>query len=254
MSGHSKSTKSIYVPVLSKKLAKKNVTYIDWERRFKAYAATKDFLPALQGRANLPAAYTDPVLMPVTTDAEKAAKRAIEMNSLGMAFLHQAVESPKGIKLLEKSATADYPEGIAVEAMTSMKNKFAKIDDLTAVELRKNLSNLKWDKDREPSKFFEEMDGIEIISGKLTTDRITESELCSQVFIAAAKRHIAMLQKIKKENGANLTVDDLEEEMVETWRLEHLGMDDSDSEDSDDDSDKEGTEKALTSQGNDQGG
>ena len=31
-------------------------------------------------------------------------------------------------------------------------------------------------------------------------------------------------------------------------------MDDSDLEDSDDDSDKEGTEKALTSQGNDQGG
>ena len=71
MSGNSKSTKSIYVPVLSKKLAKKNVTYIDWERRFKAYAATKDFLPALQGRANLPNAYTDPVLMPVSTDAEK---------------------------------------------------------------------------------------------------------------------------------------------------------------------------------------
>ena len=107
MSVNSKSTKSIYVPVLSKKLAKKNVTYIDWERRFKAYAATKYFLP-------------------VTTDAEKAAKRAIEMNSLGMAFLHQAVESPKGIKLLEKSATADYPEGIAVEAMTSMKKQVCK--------------------------------------------------------------------------------------------------------------------------------
>ena len=39
MIASSKSTKSIFVPVLTKKLAKKNVTYIDWERRFKAYAA-----------------------------------------------------------------------------------------------------------------------------------------------------------------------------------------------------------------------
>ena len=101
---------------------------------------------------------------------------------------------------------------------------------------------------------FEEMAGIEIISSKLTTDRITESELCSQVFIAAAKRHIPMLQKVKKEKGANLTVDDLEEEMIEAWRLEHLGKDGSDLEDSSDDSDNEGTEKAFTSQGNDQGG
>ena len=41
MSGQSKSTKSIYVPVLSKKLAKKNVTYIDWERRFSSRAVPK---------------------------------------------------------------------------------------------------------------------------------------------------------------------------------------------------------------------
>ena len=79
-----------------------------------------------------------------------------------------------------------------------------------------------------------------------TTDRITESELCCQVFIAAPKRHISVLQKVKKDKGANLTVDGLEEEMIESWRLEHLGEDDSDLEDSDDDSDKEGTEKTLT--------
>ena len=51
------------------------------------------------------------------------------MNSLGMAFLHQAVEYPKGIKLLEKSSTADYPEGIAVEAMTSMKNSQGRTEE-----------------------------------------------------------------------------------------------------------------------------
>ena len=106
MSSNSKNTKSIYVPMLTKKIVKKKSSYMDWERKFRAYAATKDFLQALQGRADLPAAYTDPVTMPVATVAERAAKRAIVTNSLGMAFLHQAVESSKGIKLLEKSATA----------------------------------------------------------------------------------------------------------------------------------------------------
>jgi hypothetical protein len=250
----SSKTKSIYVPVLTKKIAKKNVTYLDWERRFKAYAATKEFLPALQGRANLPNQYADPVTLPVTTDAEKAAKRAVEMNSLAMAFLHQAVETPKGIKLLEKSATTQWPEGIAVEAMTAMRNKFAKIDDLTAVELRQDLSKIEWNKNKDPSKFFEEIASIEIVSAKLTVDQLTESELCSQVFMAAPRRHLAVLQAVKEEKGANLTVDDLEEKMISAWRLEHLGEDDSDIEDDSDDSDDEGTEKALTTQGNGQGG
>ena len=48
----------------------------------------------------------------------------------------------------------------------------------------------------------------------MTTDRISESELCCQVFIAAPKRQIAALQKVKKDKGANLTVDDLEDEMI----------------------------------------
>ena len=215
----SSKTKSIYVPVLTKKIAKKNVTYLDWERRFKAYAATKEFLPALQGRANLPNQYADPVTLPVTTDAEKAAKRAVEMNSLAMAFLHQAVETPKGIKLLEKSATTQWPEGIAVEAMTAMRNKFAKIDDLTAVELRQDLSKIEWNKNKDPSKFFEEIASIEIVSAKLTVDQLTESELCSQVFMAAPRRHLAVLSAVKEEKGANLTVDDLEEKMVSAWKL-----------------------------------
>jgi hypothetical protein len=254
MSSNSKNTKSIYVPMLTKKIVKKKSSYMDWERKFRAYAATKDFLEALQGKANLPNQYTDPVTMPVTTEAEKAAKRAVVMNSLGMAFLHQAVESPKGIKLLEKAATDEYPEGIAFDAMTLMKNKFAKIDDLVAVELRRKLNKLKWDDAKEPSEFFEKIASIEIFSNKLTTDRITESELCSQVFCAAPKRHMAALQLVKNDKGANLTVDDLEEKMAEAWRLEHIADDDSDdSSDEDSDEEKEGTEKVLTTQDQGQG-
>ena len=252
-SAKNKSTKSIYVPTLTKKAVKKKSSYLDWERKFKAYAATKDFLPALQGRANLPATYADPETMPTDTEEEKTAKRAIVMNSMGMAFLHQAVESPKGIKMLGKAVTRNYPEGIAFEAMELMKNKFAKMDDLVATELRRKLNKLTWDEKKNPSEFFEKLATIEMMSQKLPVDQLTESELCSQVFVAAPTRHTAALQLVKNDKGNNLTVDDLEEKMNESWRLEHLGDADSSDDESDEDSDNEkaGTEKVLTTQDND---
>ena len=172
-----------------KKSVKKKSSYLDWERKFKAYAATKDFLPALQGRTNLPATYEDPETMPTDTEQEKTAKRAIVMNSMGMAFLHQAVESPKGIKMLGKAVTRNYPEGIAFEVMELMKNKFAKMDDLVAMELRRKLNKLTWDEKKNPSEFFEKLATIEMMSQKLPVDQLTESELCSQVFVAALTRH-----------------------------------------------------------------
>jgi len=123
-----------------------------------------------------------------------------------------------------------------------------------AVELRRKLNKLKWDDAKEPSEFFEKIASIEIFSNKLTTDKITESELCSQVFCAAPKRHMAALQLVKNDKGANLTVDDLEEKMAEAWRLEHIADDDSDdSSDDDSDDEKEGTEKVLTTQEQSQG-
>ena len=217
MSSNSKNTKSIYVPMLTKKIVKKKSAYMDWERKFRAYAATKEFLEALQGKADLPSKYTDPATMPTSTEAEKAAKRAVVMNSLGMAFLHQAVESPKGIKMLGKAVTRNYPEGIAFEAMELMKNKFAKMDDLVATELRRKLNKLTWDEKKNPSELFEKLATIEMMSQKLPVDQLTESELCSQVFVAAPTRHTAALQLVKNDKGNNLTVDDLEEKMNESW-------------------------------------
>ena len=91
-----------------------------------------------------------------------------------------------------------------------------------------------------------------MISQKLPVDQLTESKLCSQVFATTPTWHTAALQLVKNDKDNNLTVDDLEEKMNDSWRLEHLGDADSSDEESNEESDDEkaGTEKVLTIQEN----
>ena len=60
MSSH---TNSIYVQVLTSKKENKNISYHEWERKFKEHTVTKDFLPTLLSWDGLLESYTDPSSM-----------------------------------------------------------------------------------------------------------------------------------------------------------------------------------------------
>ena len=74
-----------------------------------------------------------------TTDKEKAAVKATKKNSLATTYLYQAVDTSKGAECLTKTCSDEFPEGISHKSWILPLERFAKLDALSASELREEI-------------------------------------------------------------------------------------------------------------------
>ena len=182
---------------------------------FKAYAAVKGFLTAIQdgGEAAMPADEATHLDEDDADDAVRltAKKRnAMAVASLTMSFTNQAL-----LRHVKKACDDDWPGGLAHKIVASLFAKYQPKDNITKVELQIMLSEVKMKATDEPNKLFEQLAEIENydVSGSLD-----ESDLMAVVFTKAPVRYQNVLSAVQLEKKDNLTLDDLEEAMTQVWR------------------------------------
>ena len=232
--------KTIGLAQLTSEMAGDRELFETWMEDLCSYAGYKNFLEALSASVALPDTRVNPDTMPTSDDQERAAKKAVKENDLAMVYLNASVRGGRPRACIQRTKSSEYPCGIAHEAVTNLKNKFAKTDAFAATELRTKLSQCKMIQGDHPSKFFDRLTIIKEMTDKLSADKITLSEFVSQVFKGSLKEYLIVLRDVKRANGSRLTLDDLEEEVLELYRLQHMG---------DDDEDEENNETSLATPG-----
>ena len=123
---------------------------------------------------------------------------------------------------MRRSETSGYLEGLAHVTMINLRDKFSKTDALSAEELRQDLAKLKWKEVADSAYLFDGLIKVDIFSTNLDNNHITESEICYRLFIADPKKYLPILQGVRKKHKENLTLGHIEEEIKETYHLEHL--------------------------------
>ena len=142
--------KTIGLTQLTSEIANDREQFETWLEDLYSYAGYKNFLEALSSSTALPAVRVDPDTMPTSTPEEIAAKKAVKGNDQAMVYLNASIRGGRPRACIQKTKTTAYPCGIAHEAMTNLKAKFAKIDSFAATELRTKLSKCKMVKGDHP--------------------------------------------------------------------------------------------------------
>ena len=142
--------KTIGLTQLTSEIANDREQFETWLEDLYSYAGYKNFLEALSSSTALSAVRVDPDTMPTSTPEEIAAKKAVKGNDQAMVYLNASIRGGRPRACIQKTKTTAYPCGIAHEAMTNLKAKFAKIDSFAATELRTKLSKCKMVKGDHP--------------------------------------------------------------------------------------------------------
>ncbi len=102
----------------------KGKKFPEWSRKFKAYARTKKFAPALMSNFDLPeSADLENTLDDTKAEDQKKLKRVI-MNQNATAALTIALRGSAAARCLQRSETSKWPDGIAHQAMTNLQKKY----------------------------------------------------------------------------------------------------------------------------------
>ena len=218
--------KTVGLPQLTSEMANDREQFETWMEDLHSYAGYKNFLEALTVNTALPAVRVDPDTMPVSNAGEIAAKKAVKCNDQAMVYLNASVRGGRPRACILKTKTADYPCGIAHESVTNLKAKFAKVDAFVATELRTRLSKVKMMKREHPSVFFDKITVIKEIADKLTADQLTLSEYMAQVFKGTLAEYRQGLRDTKNRHAGALTLDHMEDEVLDLYRLHKLGEED----------------------------
>lgn len=206
------STETIKVPVFNK-----DTTFTVWWMRFKAYAALKKFLAAIQETAE------DSLPMDEVTELvagqDDAAIAAKNRNAMAVAALTLAL--PTGVLMMHvhKACDANWPGGLAWKVVKSLFKKFRPKDTISKVELRMMLNKITMKEKDEPDKLFEQIGEVQqrYSAANMTVD---EADLMAVVFTVAPKKYQAVLSSVQMEKGEDLDLDDLESTMNQVYRQE----------------------------------
>ena len=187
----------------------------------KAYGNQKGWGEALDSKieSKLPKKETDTLDLSKAEDVKKSkAKKKNEkaMYALSLAF----GKKPKLMNLLLKSKSKDWPTGKAYKVMEMLKKKHAPIDDFASMDKERDLENLKYKKNDDPANFFGELGMIQHkYRDEDTGYEIPEKELLTTAYKKLNKYYPSTMTSIRMNNKGQLTVEKLEEELCEYWRL-----------------------------------
>ena len=186
-----------------------------------AYGNQKGWGAALDSKieSKLPGKESDVLDLTKTDDAKK--NKAKKQNEKAMYALSLAFgKKPKLMNLLLKSKTKDWPTGKAYKVMEMLQKKHAPIDDFASMDKEKDLENLKYKKNDDPANFFGDLGMIQHkYRNEDTGYEIPEKELLTTAYKKLNKYYPSTMTSIRMNNKGSLTVDKLEEELCEYWRL-----------------------------------
>lgn len=184
-----------------------------WFSMFEAACNVKGCAEALDlsFKAVLPA--SDSEILDLSTDDGKAKKKAKTQNALAESYLRLALDSPKLLKMIEASKSADWPCGLACDLVERLRKKY-KPDDVTALaEMTTKLSKLKLSKKQDPEDLEDAIAAIE------NEYRCTIDEKTRRAFVvkAGGTFYSDVIRSETLRKGVHTTAEDLVEAMSKYW-------------------------------------
>lgn len=188
----------------------------------------KSFSGALLKDTNLPDTYADHnAVVNADKEKEKLIKIALKSNASAMAYItFMLTLNERAMSCIEKATTDEYPDGLAWKLVERLDQKFLPKGGFKMSGLREQLRKLTFKDNDDPNDFFEKVAGIKNLSKKLKEkDCITKDELVSQVISATPNKYLVCIKKVIDDKKEAITVDDLEDEILEWYDLMHNGED-----------------------------
>lgn len=241
------SKMKLRLPTLTKEVLKKG-KFGKWRTQAWSIANAGGYQAALEEGAekHLPDYQVAFVDMPSATPSDIKAANRVKMNSMAMAMLNLAVVPESAARCITRGRTEKWPDGIASLAWKRLTNKFTEEGMMGIAELRRQLEKIKMNGKGDVVKLFDEVYSIETAAREIKDGTIEPEELLNKVVMEAFKHRdymlsVKMLVKEKKLAAEALDIEQVEEQMMEIYKISRFNRED----DSDSDSDADGTEKAM---------
>ena len=203
----------------------KKEDYLVWWTKFQAYCAQQGYSDALDPGfvSKLPA--DDATPLDETNSDEKKQADAKKMNLKAMAAFATAFETARMLILLHKVKTDKWSDGLACELVKKLKGKFVPSKENVAIESTLMMNEIKMGYKDDPSTLFEQMSEIEILCAD-AKKHLDEDTMVGFVLKALPTQYANCVVQLKndcKRDGVPITLDALEEKVVELWRTLNPG-------------------------------
>ena len=210
----SESDKSIVCPKFDGKADKFHM----WFTKFKAFAAVKNIMPALQQGVEADMPTDEAEVLDPNNNMDKPKISAKKHNALAMAFLLGAMEKEADLNRVSVSMSDDWPAGLAHESIAALVKKYMPKDSVTLTQAVNMLNAIPVLKEKQhPSIVFDKIAGISRWYDS-PQDKLHESLKMLTVLCVAPKVYATALTAVANHHGASLKMEHYEAAMGELYR------------------------------------
>ena len=191
-------------------------SYSMWETKFSSYAFMNGFADALEVDPDMPASEKTTL----SDGTDKAKIQAKKKNTKAIYAYSVAFKTEALMSMIHKAKTKDWPRGLAYKVAEALKEKYEPDDDYALVEKQNDLNKIEMKDDEDPSDVVERLHAVR---NRYQTDSnvVTDAELITTLIRVAPKTYAATINAARKEKKSALTLDYLEKEMRDLWRITH---------------------------------
>lgn len=182
--------------------------FVQWKRKFMAFARLKKFANALINDSNLPESAVMEAKLDPTDPDEKKQIDAVQQNELAVAYLQLALSCESANRCLTETESKDYPQGRAKQAMDNLTKQYVPTDTIAMTILRTRLNNLEMKDNDDPKGLFEQIYEIESqwnASVHNSNEKLTDTELMTAVMMASPGIYRRLCEMQKASVGCTLS-------------------------------------------------
>ena len=188
-----------------------------WWTKFRAFGILSGFGDAIQERMDPNMPESSESSIDATREEGKKQRQAKHQNDMALLSLTMAYSKEGIVGLINRSRTAEWPDGLAYLIVVGLMKKYRPLDTISKVKMQQKMSRITMQKGSDPALLFEKLAMIEekyMAPGK----KIDETDLIMVVLDVAPDEYQAVLTSEQSKKGDDLTLQDLETIMNQHWR------------------------------------
>ena len=169
----------------------------------------------------MPGSQSDADELAGVTVVDKKKLAAVSRNNAAMASLTLAFTTDELISIIMNAQSSEWPDGLACEVVKELLEKYKPEGIMSLVDEKIALHKIRMGQNKDPAKLFNRIVAVET-RFNTKTKKIKEEELIAVVLSQAPKTYQAVLtaeQRMRKQLGVTVTVNDLKEVMKEHFKL-----------------------------------
>ena len=196
----------------------KRENYPMWETKYRAFAALKGFLVALQQTHEGRLPESEETELDVNNPVQKAQEKARHQNHLAVSAYTMAFTNNQLVDMIYESANDEYPGGRAYLIAKALKKKYKPSDLMTVTEKKVDLAKIVLKPKDHPGELFEKLSAVRNKYRDATDAKMMEGEMQALVIEKAPPMYLQALNMERRIRGEECTLLHLQEAMEMLWR------------------------------------